>query len=127
MVDGYYYLHRSSGALMWKRAAPGLIEDFENSDFVACYWPVELSDRRSAWRICIEASVRGADPRHIAQRMKTWHMNDEDAREYARREGLGLVEEAGTWRVADPLRGLHAAGITPLGAFCGLYRLVHKQ
>lgn len=122
MIAGYYYLH-ANGAVIYKRAAPGLISDLENSDLVKCWWPVEPADRRGAWRILIESLARGADREHVAQLARTWHCSDADAREYARREGIELTEQAGEY--VATLDGCAGRGPHALTAFVALFNARH--
>jgi hypothetical protein len=119
MIVGYYYLH-TDGSVIWKRIAPGLIEDFENSDLVRCYWPCDPSDRRGAYRILIEATAKGADPVKLANLAAQWQCTHDDAIEYARREGIDLVTVAGQFVASLP--GFVGKGDTPLLALVALYR-----
>jgi hypothetical protein len=123
-VSGYYYLH-TGGALIYKRALPGVVSDFENSDFVKCWWPVEPSDRRGGWRILIEATARGADLDHVAQLARTWHCDDDDAAEYARREGIDLTQDAGEY--VATLDGAQGRGAHALTAFIALFNALHPS
>jgi hypothetical protein len=118
MIAGYYYLH-ANGALIYRRATPGTIADFENSDLVKCWWPVEPADRRGAWRILIEAAARGATPDTIAQHAHLWHCDNPDAYRYAVREGIELREQDGEWIAA--MNGAAGHGAHALAAFVGLF------
>jgi hypothetical protein len=122
MIAGYYYLH-ANGAVLYKRAAPGVITDFENSDLVKCWWPVEPDDRRGAWRILIEASARGATPETIAQHAHLWHCDSPDAYRYALREGIELREDAGEF--VATLNGCEGRGAHALTAFVALFNAMH--
>lgn len=123
-IAGYIYLHEN-GALIYRRIMPGIIEDFENSTFVRKYWPIEPQDRRGAWRIIIEATAEGADPAQVFQRARTWHCTDADALEYAKREGIHLLEETGYWYAAKG--GQLGVGHTPLDAFAALFLKLHPK
>lgn len=123
-IAGYMYLHEN-GALIYKRAAPGLIEDFEQSDHVKIWWPIEPEDRRGAWRILIEATAHGASPDQVFQRERTWGCDTADAQEYARREGIKLLEEYGTWYASKD--GVMGVGQCPLDAFVSLFVLLHPH
>ena len=118
MIVGYYYLH-ADGSVIWKRIAPGLIEDFENSDLVRCYWPCDPSDRRGAYRILIEATALGADRARLSDLARQWLCTNDDAREYAFREGIDLVSVAGQYVASLP--GHIGKGDTPLLALVALY------
>lgn len=117
-IVGYYYLHENGG-LIWKRIAPGLISDFENSTLVKAYWPCDPADRAAAWHILIEASALGADPQRVADLARQWVCTDADAAEYARREGIQLAREAGQFVAV--LDDAYGRGNTALAAFIGLY------
>jgi hypothetical protein len=119
MIVGYYYLH-TDGSVLWKPIAPGLIEDFENSDLVRCYWPCDPSDRRGAYRILIEATALGADPQRLANLARQWLCSNDDVREYARREGIELVTVAGQYVASLP--GFVGRADSPLLALVALYR-----
>jgi hypothetical protein len=122
MIAGYYYLH-TNGAVLFKKAAPGLISDFENSDFVKCWWPVEPSDRRGAWRILIEATARGADQGSLMRLARAWHCNNADAAEYCRREGIDLGQQAGEY--VATLDGGQGRGPDALTALVALFQAQH--
>ena len=118
-IVGYYYLH-TAGTIHFKGIVPGLIEDFENSDFVRCYWPCDPMDRRGAYRILIEATAKGADPVRLANLAQQWLCTHEDACEYALREGIDLVSLDGQYLASIP--GYLGRGDTPLLALVALYR-----
>lgn len=118
-ITGYYYLHQD-GSVIYKRLLPGLVEDFENSDLVRCYWPCDVSDRRGAWRILIEASAKGADKARIADLAKQWQCSDTDALRYAQKEGIDLVSVNGEYRAV--LDGLCGRSYSALGALVSLYK-----
>lgn len=122
MIAGYYYLH-ANGAVLFRRAAPGLVSDFENSDFVKCWWPCEPSDRRGAWRILIEATARGADAESVARLARTWHCDDKDAAQYCQREGIDLTEQAGEY--VATLDGGQGRGEHALTALVALFQVQH--
>jgi hypothetical protein len=123
-IAGYYYLHEN-GAVIYKRAAPGVVSDFENSTLVKCWWPVEPSDRRGAWRILIESCARGASPDAVARLAHNWLCDDDDAAEYARREGIELHDDAGEY--VATLDGCEGRGAHALTAFVALFNAMHPQ
>lgn len=49
-MDGYYFLHED-GDLIWKRSRPRK----EPGGFVLAIWPINVQDRRTAWRLILEA------------------------------------------------------------------------
>lgn len=122
MIAGYYYLH-ANGEVLYKRASPSCISDFENSDFVRLWWPVEPDDRRGAWRILIEATAHGANPERVANLARAWHCDNADAAEYARREGIDLREDAGEY--VATLDGRQGRGPHALVAFVALFNTLH--
>lgn len=123
-IAGYYYLHEN-GAVLFKRAAPGVISDFENSDLVRCWWPCEPANRRGAWRILIEATARGADHERVFQLAQRWHCNDTDAAIYAMREGIDLMQDAGEFTAT--LDGQQGRGPNALIALAALFLCMHRD
>jgi hypothetical protein len=121
-ISGYYYLHRA-GALIYRRARPGVVSDFENSELVKCWWPVEPSNRMGAWKILIEATARGADAEAVARLARMWHCDDADAARYAMREGVELAQDAGEYIAT--LDGAQGRGSHALTAFAALFLACH--
>ena len=122
MIAGYYYLH-ANGEVLYKRALPGVVSDFENSDFVKCWWPFEPEDRRGAWRVLIEATARGANAGRVAHLARIWHCTNDDAAEYARREGIELHDDAGEY--VATLDGREGRGAHALTALVALFNALH--
>lgn len=118
-ITGYYYLH-ANGEVIFRPIQPGLMDDFENSDLVRCYWPFDATDRRGAWRILIEATASGATRERIADLAKQWQCTDADAKIYARKEGIDLINVNGEYRAV--LDGQTGRAYTALGAFVSLYK-----
>lgn len=91
-IEGYYYLH-TNGSLIYKRELGETAADLRESDFVRAFWPVDTSDRESAWRLLIEARAFNADANRIAELAEKWGCDDEDALMYAERIGVRLFED----------------------------------
>lgn len=121
-VTGYYYLHSETGSLIWKREIGGTAADLYDSDFVRMFWPVDLQDRGSAWRLLIEASALGAERRRIRELAEKWGCDDLDAETFAARLGVAISynPEAEAYRAAVTPGGVSAAGVTALDALAEL-------
>lgn len=81
-MDGYYYLH-TNGDLIYKPASY-TAEDF-NSDFVTKYWPMDKTDRVSAWVIILEALALGARIERVRELANKWELTYEDSIEMLKR------------------------------------------
>lgn len=77
----YYYLH-INGDLIAKKYYEGIIQDFEESDFVKCWWSLDLTNRKDAWIFLIEALARGANIKRIKDLATTWGCDKEDLKEF---------------------------------------------
>ena len=101
MIEGYYYLH-TNGSLIYKRNLDnGMEADFRESDLVRAFWPIDVTDRETCWRILIEASALGAKPERIDELADIWQCNDDDARIYAQRVGCELFMDGDQWCATD--------------------------
>lgn len=88
MIIGWYYLH-VNGDLIYKRDLPGTAEDIRESDFAVALWPLDITNRADAWKICVEGLAAGARPERIAELANKWGCDDKDAPHYA--EYVGCV------------------------------------
>lgn len=111
MHDGFYYLH-TNGSLIHKRGVPGIDEDLADSTFVVTYWPVDTTDRATAWRIAVEAGAAGADPSRIAELATLWGLTNEDGVIYAERLGIEVEHYSGSgaWATFTPSTVLGQSG-----------------
>ena len=75
---GWYYLH-TNGSLIWKRFMP------ESSDFVRRTWPVDTTDRASAWTVLLEAAALGADTSRLVELAAHWSCDARDLCEFMAR------------------------------------------
>lgn len=89
MIEGYYYLH-TDGNLIYKRDMPGITEDFEESDFVKAYWPIDPTNRLFAWNLLVGALAKGADKYKIRELATKWRCDNVDAKIYAHYAGYDL-------------------------------------
>lgn len=89
MIAGYYYLHEN-GDLIYK---PGIeaAMDIRDSDFAVGMWPVDPTNRSTAWNLLVEGLAAGAKSDHIRLLAAKWGCNDCDAVNYADRIGCILV------------------------------------
>lgn len=94
---GWYYLH-TNGELIHKRFDPS--EDA--SDFVRRVWHVDITDRRCAWRIVLEALAMGSNKPRMRELARKWEITPVDLWNYLsreddvtdeRRQGLELLAE----------------------------------
>jgi hypothetical protein len=59
-IEGWYYLH-TNGELIYKRELGETAADIRESPFAKGLWPLDVSDRENAWRICVEGLAAGAN------------------------------------------------------------------
>ena len=97
MIGGWYYLH-TNGSLIFKRDFPGVAADIRESTFAVMLWPVDTTDRESAWQILVEALACGANLDRIQELAAKWHCDDDDAQVYAERTGVRLSMDKDQWR-----------------------------
>lgn len=94
-ANGWYYLHQN-GDLIYK-PSPDAIVDIRDSDFAVCSWPIDVSCRKSAWELLVEALALGADKERIDELAKKWKCNDEDADKFAEVIGIELELDGNAW------------------------------
>lgn len=75
-MPGYYYLH-TNGDMIYK--PHGNPADFAESDFVRCWWPVDLTDRESAWKVVLEGFALGGNEDRLAELARKWGLTYEDS------------------------------------------------
>ncbi len=80
-ISGYYYLHENKD-LIYKSYDPHRVSDFRDSDFVIAFWPIDISNRKSAWDILVEAGAVGANKSRIEELASKWGCDDADASHY---------------------------------------------
>jgi hypothetical protein len=92
-MDGFYYLHEN-GDLIFKRTRPEA-----DSDFVRRVWPLDVTDRSTAWNIILESIAMGAKLSRIRELSINWRCDLLDLPEYLARisnpsdlQRAGLVE-----------------------------------
>jgi len=88
MIEGYYYLH-TNGKLIYKNS-PDSIIGIRESDFCTTAWPMDTSNRMSAWDLLVEALSLGVDKKRISELANTWNCDDKDAVNYAEKVGVNL-------------------------------------
>ncbi|HDZ9352672.1 TPA: hypothetical protein RUZ49_005211 [Klebsiella pneumoniae] len=94
-IDGWYYLHQN-GDLIYK-PSPDAIVDIRDSDFAVCSWPVDVSSRKLAWEMLVEALALGAKESRISELAEKWNCNDEDADMFASVIGVVLEIDGNQW------------------------------
>lgn len=92
-IDGYCYLH-TNGSLIYKRAiGTDDMKDYLDSDFVVKAWPVNTSERETAWIIATEALALGAKKEQVMELKEKWGLTDDDAKIFAKRVGLEIFKD----------------------------------
>ena len=93
--NGWYYLHQN-GDLIYK-PSPDAIVDIRDSDFAVCSWPIDISSRKSAWELLVEASALGAKESRISELADKWSCTNDDADMFAKVIGVELKLDGNAW------------------------------
>lgn len=93
---GWYYLH-TNGDLIYKRDLEGTAADIRESDFAVGLWPINETDRLTAWNILVEGLAAGANPARVAELADLWNCNNADAEIYAQHVGVQFLQEGSQW------------------------------
>lgn len=99
-IIGWYYLHEN-GSLIYKPSVDAAV-DIRDSDLARCMWPMDKSDRKGAWDICVEGLALGADPLRVAELAAKWGCDDADADAYASLLGIRLQLDVSQWCATGP-------------------------
>lgn len=75
-MNGYYYFHRETKDLIWKKFEPEY-----DSPFVQKIWPLDDTDRGCAWKIFLEALSFGLKLDRARELQKKWGLTQEDFEE----------------------------------------------
>lgn len=97
-IIGWYYLH-ANGSLIYK-AHVDAAADIRDSDLARCMWPMDPTDRKGAWDICVEGLALGADPARVVELATKWGCDDVDADWYASVVGIRLQLDGSRWFAA---------------------------
>jgi len=100
-VQGYYYLHEN-GDLIYKPYDEGRVADFRESPFVKAFWPLDTSDRETAWTTLVEALAAGANAGRVKELADKWSCTDKDAEVYAGVVGAKLERDGAKWCATPP-------------------------
>lgn len=95
-LAGWFYLHEN-GDLIYKREIGGTSADLRESPFVRAFWPVDSTNRASAWRIVCESLAFGANPSRVQELAAKWGCDDADAQNYADHLGITLERDGSAW------------------------------
>ncbi len=95
-IIGWYYLH-TNGELIYKRDLDGTAADIRESTFARALWPIDPTDRESAWSILVEALAAGASPERVKELAAKWECDDADAPNYAERVGALVHMDGKSW------------------------------
>lgn len=94
-INGWYYLHQNNDLIY--KPSPDAIADIRDSDFAVCSWPIDVTDRKSAWEILVEASALGANDSRINELAEKWNCNDQDADMFASVVGVEIEQDGNQW------------------------------
>ena len=94
-THGWYYLH-DNGELIYK-PSPDAIVDIRESDLCRAAWPVDPSDRESAWDVLVESLSLGAKKERVLDLAETWKCDDSDAVHYAARVRCTIEQDGNQW------------------------------
>ncbi|WP_350326552.1 hypothetical protein [Pectobacterium aroidearum] len=94
--NGWYYLHEN-GELIYK-PSPDAIVDIRDSDFAVCSWPIDTSNRASAWELLVEALALGANEDRVSELAGKWKCSDDDADVFAKHIGIEIKADGDSWR-----------------------------
>lgn len=92
---GWYYLHQNNDLIY--KPSPDAIVDIRDSDFAVCSWPLDTTDRKSAWELLVEAQALGANKNRIKELAGKWHCNDTDADKFAEVVGVVIKKDGNAW------------------------------
>ncbi|MDT8900927.1 hypothetical protein [Anaeroselena agilis] len=95
-IIGWYYLH-INGDLIYKRELGDTAADIRESDMARMLWPIDPTNRATAWRILVEALALGANRQRINDLVEKWGCNNKDAHNYADYCGLNLFQDGNSW------------------------------
>lgn len=93
----WFYLH-TNGSLISKPKEYNY-RDFEGSDFVKCYWKVDLENRADAYNLLCSALLAGANQTEVDTIAAKWNMNDHDAQIFIEKAGLDSQIDGDQWCV----------------------------
>ena len=122
--QGWYYLH-TNGDLIYKRETGSTAADIRESPFAKAMWPLDTTDRASAWRIIIEGLAAGAKKERIIELASKWGCDEVDAENYAKCLDVILKKDGNAWcATRHDFTNLQASpagfGDTPIEAFTEL-------
>ena len=95
-IEGWYYLH-TNGELIYKREMDGTAADIRDSDFARALWPMNVSDRLSAWTILVEGLAAGANLPRVTELAVKWSCDNEDAAIYAQHIRAKVYMDGNKW------------------------------
>jgi len=97
MNKGWYYLH-TNGLLIFKCDYTAAVFDMRDSNFVLMFWPMDVQDRSSAWRLLIEAgAIEATNKDRLNELADKWNCDDSDAQHYADRVDVVLFMDGNQW------------------------------
>lgn len=102
-MNGFYYLHRETKDLIWKKFDPG--ED--NSPFVEKVWSVGESDRGKAWQIVLEGLALGVKIERAKDLATKWNLTFKDSIEMLKRVKPSDLMRAGMEIFVERILGMN--------------------
>ncbi len=121
----YYYLHENNELIHKTKHYDTL--GFEESDFVKCWWKINLDSRLDAYNMLIRARMLGAKESRIQDLIKHWGITNDDAPNYVKAVGLEWKMDGSAFCVHAPdflnLQQDNAGfGDTLFDAICEFYK-----
>lgn len=93
----YYYLHTNGDLIHKVAAVVDSDPQYFDSPFVRRVWTVDTEKRGDAWNLVIQALALGANKPRIKELQEVWGLTNEDAHEFAKRNGFKLSNENSKW------------------------------
>lgn len=101
-INGYYYLH-TNGDLIYKTTlAVDSDPNYFDSPFVRKSWPINLSERATAYTLLLDAEAMGARASRIKELKAKWNITEEDTQTFADRMGFLLSMDGDKWFARCP-------------------------
>lgn len=84
--DGFYYLHENGDLIFKPQMVVESDPNYFDSPFVKRVWSLDLTDRKCAWKIVLEALANGANQSRVRELADKWGIIRTDLIELMMRE-----------------------------------------